>query len=134
MWDFIVKPCSERARQPDRPVHQHCDGRGRSHQRALHGNRQGLFNTLGLECGSSQIEFCRQSPEDFGIGVVKGVGSLVKNIVYGGANTASSITGSIGNAFAVMSLDDDYLKRFALVLRILSPPETVCCAVVASGG
>lgn len=47
-------------------------------------------------------------PEEFGLGVAKGAGSLVKKTVFGLSDTFSKFTGSIGKGLAVMTMDSKY--------------------------
>lgn len=97
------------------------------------GNPIGLINNLGTGVfdlfnePTSNIK----GVGDFGVGVAKGVGSFVKNSLYGLANTASSITGSLGNAIAALSADPKYLEK--RVGRRVRQPEHAGMGLVKGG-
>ncbi|XP_025099873.1 vacuolar protein sorting-associated protein 13A-like isoform X2 [Pomacea canaliculata] len=58
-----------------------------------------------------------QGSDEFAQGLARGVYSLMGNTVGGAAGSLSSMTGSIGNALAILSFDDDYQKRRRRVLQ-----------------
>jgi vacuolar protein sorting-associated protein 13A/C len=72
-----------------------------------------LFRSVGTgvyEFFAEPMEGFKKGPAQFGFGVLKGGAKLVKHSVYGVGNTIASFTGTVGNALATLSVDDDYIK------------------------
>ena len=83
---------------------------GRSH--AL-GNPLGLVSNLGsgvFDLFNEPATAFIKGPAEFGKGLAAGVGSLVKHSVYGVASSAGSLTATVGNALAALSVDDDWMR------------------------
>ena len=77
-------------------------------------NAVGLLNNLGTgvyDLINEPRAAAIKGFDNFGAGVAKGVGSFVKNSVFGIANTASNITGSLGNVVASLSADPKYMSQ-----------------------
>jgi hypothetical protein len=55
--------------------------------------------------------FKKGSAVDFGVGVLKGTGSLVKHTVQGVGTAMTGVTSSVGNAVAMLSMDDEYIQK-----------------------
>jgi vacuolar protein sorting-associated protein 13A/C len=51
------------------------------------------------------------SPKDFGTGLAKGTGSLLKKVTGGVFEAAGKITGSVGKGVASMTLDQQFMKE-----------------------
>jgi hypothetical protein len=65
------------------------------------------------------------SPQDFGRGLIKGTGSLVKKTVYGVLDAAGKITGSVGKVLG--SHGSCLLQHFFdMFLRLLSRRVWLC--------
>jgi hypothetical protein len=98
------------------------------------GNPIGLFSNLGngvFDLLNEPAAGIIKGPSEFGVGIVIGVGSLVKNTLHGVANTASSITGSLGNAVASLSADPNYLKQRKQAL--IKQPKHVASGLLSGG-
>ncbi|KYQ89086.1 vacuolar protein sorting-associated protein 13 family protein [Tieghemostelium lacteum] len=65
------------------------------------------------------------NPDDFTKGVAKGAKSLVKNSIYGIFNSASKLSGSIGRAVALLSMDESYLQQREDFARSLPPKHMI---------
>jgi vacuolar protein sorting-associated protein 13A/C len=73
-----------------------------------------LIKSLGKgvkEFISEPVDGLLKGPVDFGFGVIKGSAKLISHSVYGVGNTVAGLTGSLGNAMASLSIDDDYLRQ-----------------------
>jgi len=54
------------------------------------------------------------SPAQFGLGVAKGTGSLLKNTTYALFNTASKLTSTVAKVGETLTLDEDYKRERAI--------------------
>ena len=71
------------------------------------GNPMGLLNNIGTgvtDLVEKPIEGFVQGPLEGGVGIVKGAGSLVKNIVAGTMNSFNKVTGSVATGISFLSL------------------------------
>eukprot|EP00466_Bigelowiella_natans_P011668 jgi/Bigna1/141839/aug1.65_g16547 len=78
------------------------------------GNPFGLFSSLGqglYDFVADPLLGIQKNPKEFGKGLAKGAASLVTSSLGGVTNTASKITGTVGNAIAQLSFDPVYLRR-----------------------
>jgi hypothetical protein len=78
------------------------------------GNPIGLLSNLGtgvFDLVNEPVAGAILGPAAFGRGLARGLGSFVKYSVYGLANTASSLVGTLGNASATLSADPEYLRQ-----------------------
>ncbi|CAH1274208.1 VPS13A [Branchiostoma lanceolatum] len=78
------------------------------------GNPYGLVTKIGKGLGDLFYEPYQgaiEGPEQFAEGVARGVQSLLGHAVGGTAGALSSITGSVGKAFSLLSMDEDYSTR-----------------------
>jgi vacuolar protein sorting-associated protein 13A/C len=57
------------------------------------------------------IEGMKNGPLDFGMGLIEGTGSLVKNTVSGTFQSINKLTGSVSTGVSMLSMDDDFLER-----------------------
>jgi len=57
------------------------------------------------------IEGLRHGPLEFGLGICKGTGSLIKNTVAGAFYSVNKVTGSISASVSLLTMDDDYLEK-----------------------
>lgn len=85
------------------------------------GNPVGLFNNVASGVSDMFYEpiqgFQITKPHEFGIGVAKGAGSLVKKTVFGLSDTFSKLTGSLGKGLAVITMDEKYQESRRLASR-----------------
>lgn len=65
----------------------------------------------------------KDGPLDFGIGVIQGTGSLIKNTVAGAFYSINKLTGSISSGVSMLSLDEKYLERRRIFM--LKPPKHI---------
>ena len=75
------------------------------------GNPIGLIDNLGtgfVDLFHEPAKGLVKSPGDFGSGVSRGVQSLVRNSVFGIANSFSKVSGSLGSGVALMSMDSTW--------------------------
>jgi hypothetical protein len=74
---------------------------------------------------------------DFGIGLLQGTGSLVKNTLSGAFYSINKLTGSISTGVSLLSMDDEFLERRRVFM--LRPPKHIIdgleqgCRSVCSG-
>lgn len=52
----------------------------------------------------------RHGPIEFGVGVFKGTGSLIKNTVAGAFYSVNKVTGSISSSVSLLSMDDEFME------------------------
>ena len=67
----------------------------------LLGNPVGLLENIGtgfLEFFNEPRKGFMQGPKEFGEGIAKGIASLIGNVVGGGLNSVSKITGTLYSA------------------------------------
>ncbi|XP_035665485.1 vacuolar protein sorting-associated protein 13A-like isoform X5 [Branchiostoma floridae] len=78
------------------------------------GNPYGLVTKIGKGLGDLFYEPYQgaiEGPEQFAEGVARGVQSLLGHAVGGTAGALAGITGSVGKAFSLLSMDEDYSTR-----------------------
>ena len=79
------------------------------------GNPVGLFNNVASGVKDMFYEplqgFEITKPEEFGIGVAKGAGSLMKKTVFGLSGSFSKFTGSIGKGLTAMTMDSKFQEH-----------------------
>lgn len=76
------------------------------------GNPVKLFSTVSSGVSDMFYEpllgFQITRPQDFGINVVKGTGSLFKKTVFGLSDTLAKFTGSVGKGLSVATMDEKF--------------------------
>ncbi|KAK7492082.1 hypothetical protein BaRGS_00016746 [Batillaria attramentaria] len=72
-----------------------------------------------------------QGSDQFAEGLARGVHSLMGNTVGGAAGSVALVTGSIGNALAVLSFDEDYQKKRRT--RMQQQPRHLPASLVQAG-
>ncbi|KAI8333584.1 hypothetical protein BC941DRAFT_504565 [Chlamydoabsidia padenii] len=82
----------------------------------LLGNPVGLFTNIGSGVGGLFYEpyqgfITSNRPQDFGIGVARGVGGLLQKTVFGLTDTLSKVTGSLGKGLAMATMDKKFQDR-----------------------
>lgn len=78
------------------------------------GNPIGLVNDLSTGLKDFFYEpatAIQKSPAEFRAGVIRGTSSLFSNSLHGTFNTASKMTGSMGNALGLLAFDSEYRKK-----------------------
>lgn len=65
------------------------------------------------------IEGLKHGPLQFGVGIFKGTGSLLKNTVAGAFYSVNKVTGSISASISLLSMDDEFLenRRISMLKR-----------------
>ena len=85
------------------------------------GNPVGLFNNVASGVKDMFYEplqgFEITKPEEFGLGVAKGAGSLMKKTVFGLSDSFSKFTGSIGKGLTAMTMDSKFQESRRLAGR-----------------
>jgi len=84
------------------------------------GNPVGLFHNIATGFLDFFVEPSKgiiRSPEDFKEGLQKGSLSLLKNTIYGLANTTSKISETAARGFVTISMDNDYKQERERILR-----------------
>lgn len=85
------------------------------------GNPVGLFNNVASGVKDMFYEplqgFDITRPDEFGMGVAKGAGSLMKKTAFGLSDTFSKFTGSIGKGLTVMTMDAKFQESRRLAGR-----------------
>ncbi|CAD8160815.1 unnamed protein product [Paramecium octaurelia] len=77
------------------------------------------------------IQGLRHGPLEFGVGLCKGTGSLLKNTVAGAFYSVNKVTGSISASVSLLSMDDDYLEKRRIFM--LKRPDHVLDGLSQAG-
>ncbi|CAK79548.1 unnamed protein product (macronuclear) [Paramecium tetraurelia] len=77
------------------------------------------------------IQGLRHGPLEFGVGLCKGTGSLLKNTVAGAFYSVNKVTGSISASVSLLTMDDDYLEKRRIFM--LKRPDHVLDGLSQAG-
>ncbi|SAL98237.1 hypothetical protein [Absidia glauca] len=96
----------------------------------LLGNPVGLFTSIGSGVGELFYEpyqgfITSNRPQDFGIGIARGVGGLLKNSVFGLTDSLSKVTGSLGKGLAMATMDKKFQDRRRMKMTRNKPQHAI---------
>ena len=74
-----------------------------------------------------------RGPEEFGVGILKGGKSLLKNTVFGFVGTVGAITSSVASGAVALTADDSYINNRAMIQRKYSGNLAVGMLTAGSG-
>jgi len=98
------------------------------------GNPVGLFNNISSGLTDVFYEpyqgIISERPEDFGLGLARGAGSLFKKSVYGFSDSFSKFTGSLSKGLAAATLDKQFQDR-RRITRARNRPKHALYGVTA---
>jgi vacuolar protein sorting-associated protein 13A/C len=99
------------------------------------GNPVGLFNNISSGLTDVFYEpyqglIMSDKPEDFGLGLARGAGSLFKKSVYGFSDSFSKFTGSLSKGLAAATLDKQFQDR-RRITRARNRPKHALYGVTA---